>query len=206
VARRLPGGSALSGLRRAVALNPRRYGGYLVHAGIGLLFVSAAASSAYDARSDLRLKPGGTGNVNGYAVTYRRPTATLLDDPSGTGAAITLGAVLDIRKGDQRFTLAPRRNYYASGDAGTLGMTGRFFDGQSASEIDIDTSATRDLWASVQRDMNVLRAAIDQADRRFADPSAEVQLIILSALVERYTRRSDTVTVRLIVLPFVIWL
>ena len=206
VARSLHGGNALGGLRRAVALNPRRYGGYLVHAGIALLFAGAAASSAYDARTDVRLEPGGSGSIDGYTVTYRKPTATLLDDPSGTGAAITLGAVLDVQKGDRRFSLAPRRNYYASGDVSALGATGRFFDGESTSEIDIDTSATRDVWAAVQPDMEVLRAAIAEADRRFPDATADTQVIILSALVERYLRQADTVTIRLIVFPFVIWL
>ena len=206
VARQLHGGGTLAGLRRAVWLNPRRYGGYLVHAGIALLFAGAAASSAYDVRSDVRVRPGGTATVDGYAVTYRRPTATLLDDPSNTGATITLGAVLDVRRGDQRFTLAPRRNYYASGDAGTLGTTGRFFDGESTSEIDIDTSATRDVWVAVQPDMEILRAAIEEADRRFPRATAETQVVILSALVERYVRRSDAVTIRLIVFPFLVWL
>ena len=206
VARRLHGGNALAGVTRAVRLNPRRYGGYLVHAGIALLFAGAAASSAYDTRSDARLEPGDSAAVAGYSVTYRRPTASLLDDPSGTGATITLGAVLELRKGDRRFTLAPRRNYYASGDVASLGATGRFFDGESTSEIDIDTSAARDVWAAVQPDMEVLRAAIDEADRRFPDATAETQVAILSALVERYVRRSDAVTVRLIVFPFVIWL
>lgn len=206
VARRLHGGSALSGVKRAIALNPRRYGGYLVHAGIALLFAGAAASSAYDTRADLRLEPGATATAGDYTVTYRRPTAKLLDDPSGTGAAITLGAVLEVREGDRRFVLAPRRNYYASGDLAGLGATGRFFEGESTSEIDIDTSVMRDVWVAVQPDVQVLRAAIDEADRRFTDPSAETQLVILSALVQRYARRSATVTVRLIVFPFVIWL
>jgi cytochrome c-type biogenesis protein CcmF len=177
-----------------------------VHAGIALLFAGAAASSAYDVRTDVRLRPGASATVDGYAVTYVRPTATLLDDPSNTGATLTLGAVLDARRGDRSFTLAPRRNYYASTDVTSLGATGRFFDGESTSEIDIDTSATRDVWAAVQPDMEVLRAAIEQADRRFPDATAETQVVILSALVERYMRRSGTVTIRLIVFPFVVWL
>ena len=206
VAGRLHGRSTLASVPSAVALNPRRYGGYLVHAGIALLFAGAAASSAYESRADLRLEPGASATVDGYTVTYRRPTATVLDDPANTGATITLGAVVDVRKGDERFTLTPRRNYYASGDIASLGSTGRFFDGESTSEIAIDTALTRDVWAAVQPDTDVLRAAIDEADRRFANPSAETQIIILSALVERYARRSEAATIRLIVFPFVIWL
>ena len=206
VARRLHGGSALAGVRRAVGLNPRRYGGYLVHAGIALLFAGAAASSAYDTRSDLRLRPGETTRIDDLEVTYRRATATLLDDPSNTGAAITLGAVLDVREGDERFTLVPRRNYYASGDVAGLGATGRFFDGEATTEVDIESGATRDVWSALQPDIEVLRDGIEEANRRFADASSETQLVILSALLERYTRRSEAVTIRLIVFPFLIWL
>ena len=206
VARQLHGGGPVSGLRRAVALNPRRYGGFLVHAGIALLFAGAAASSAYDTRTDLRLAPGQTASVGGYEVTYERPTATLLDDPANTGAAITLGADLEVRRGDKRFALNPRRNYYPSADVGGLGSTGRFFDGNATSEIDIDTGASRDLWTSIEPDIGALRAQIQEADRRFPDAGAEAQLLILSALVDRYIRRSGEITVRMIVFPFVIWL
>ena len=206
VARRLHGTGPVGSVRRAVALNPRRYGGYLVHAGIALLFAGAAASSAYDDRSDLRLRPGDTGRSGDYEITYRRPTATLLEDPSNTGAAITLGAVVDVRDGDHHFTLNPRRNYYPSGDVTSLGPTGRFFDGESTTEVDIDSSVTRDVWTAVQPDIEVLRAAIDEADRRFPDASANTQLVILSAIVERYRRASDAVTLRVIVFPFVLWL
>lgn len=206
VARQLHGGSRFNGLRRAVALNPRRYGGYLVHAGIALLFAGAAASSAYDTRNDLRLAPGQTASIGSYDVTYKRPTATLLDDPANTGAAITLGAELVVRKDGRRFDLSPRRNYYESTDVAGLGATGRFFDGNATSEIDIDTGASRDLWTSIEPDIGALRAQIEEADRRFPDASARAQVLILSALVERYTRSSGEITVRLIVFPFVIWL
>ena len=206
VARRLHGGGPIAGLRRAVALNPRRYGGYLVHAGIALLFAGAAASSAYDSRSDLRLRPGETARAGGYDVTYQRPTATLLDDPANTGAAITLGAVVDLRDGRRSVTLNPRRNYYPSADVASLGATGRFFDGEATTEVDIDASPTRDVWMALQPDIEVLRAAIDEADRKFPEASADTQLVILSALLERYRRASDVVTLRVIVFPFVVWL
>ena len=206
VARRLQGGGPISALRRAVALNPRRYGGYLVHAGMALLFAGAAASSSYDSRTDMRLLPGATGTLAGYEVTYRRPTATLLDDPSRTGATITLGADVTVRKDGDQFRLNPRRNYYASSTASDLGATGRFFDGESTSEIAIDMNAGRDVWVAVQPDMEVLRESIDEADRRFPDASAETQIVILSALTERYREQAGEVTIRVIVFPFVVWL
>lgn len=86
------------------------------------------------------------------------------------------------------------------------GATGRFFDGESTTEVDIDTSAMRDVWTALQPDVEVLRAAIDEANRKFPRASADTQLVILSALVERYRNAADAVTLRVIVFPFVIWL
>ena len=64
----------------------------------------------------MRLSPGETFEVNGYQVTYREATAKLGGDSSGTGAPISFGAVLDVRKDGKHFTMRPSRNYYASGD------------------------------------------------------------------------------------------
>jgi cytochrome c-type biogenesis protein CcmF len=94
-------------LLRLVVINRRRYGGYIAHVGIAVLFLGAAASSAFAERQDARLTPGQTTKVGAYSVTYREPTATLFDDPARTGAAITLGAILDVRKGTRHFTLRP---------------------------------------------------------------------------------------------------
>ena len=41
-----------------VRRNRRRYGGYLVHVGIAVLFVGVAASSAFRDARDVRLSPG----------------------------------------------------------------------------------------------------------------------------------------------------
>src|SRR5919197_3957237 len=119
---------------RLVGRNRRRYGGYIVHAGIAVLFVGVAASSAFAHQKDVRLSPGQTTKIGGYEVTYRKATAGIVSDRAGTGAPITFGAVLDVRKGSKHFVLDPSRNYYSTQDT-TKGMIGRFFGGESNSEI-----------------------------------------------------------------------
>src|SRR5215208_3628587 len=66
-----PAGALVALVRR----NRRRYGGYLVHAGITVLFVGIAASSAFQDEREVVLKPGQTASVGAYDVTYTKPTA-----------------------------------------------------------------------------------------------------------------------------------
>ena len=142
-------------LVRLVGRNRRRYGGYLVHAGIAVLFLGVAASSAFLEQRDVRLSPGDTFEVDGYDVTYRRATASLGDDRAGTGAPISLGAVLDVRRGNERFTLHPSRNYYSTQDP-TKGVISRFFEGEATSEVDVRWGLRKDFWLAVRPDLNAL--------------------------------------------------
>ena len=103
-------------LARLMGRNRRRYGGYLVHAGIAVLFLGVAASSAFVEQRDVRPSPGESFTLGDYEVTYRQATARLGGDSSGTGALISFGAVIDVRKGDQTFTLRSARNFYSSSD------------------------------------------------------------------------------------------
>ena len=69
-------------------------------------------------------------------MTYREATAKLGGDSAGTGAPISFGAVLDVRKDGKHFVLRPSRNYYSSGDP-SLGTISRFFEGEATSEVDV---------------------------------------------------------------------
>ena len=83
-----------------VRRNRRRYGGYIVHIGIAVLFVGVAASSSFQHASELGLSLGQSTRVGAYAVRYVRPTATITPkyDAAHTGATLSLGAVLDVTK------------------------------------------------------------------------------------------------------------
>src|SRR3954467_15342977 len=139
-----------------VVRNRRRYGGYLVHAGFATLLLGVAASSAFADQRDVRLTPGQSADVGGYRLTYVKPTAALLDDKAGTGAPVTLGAVVDVRKGDQRWTFRPGRNYYPSRDMAD-GVVGRYFNGESNSEVSVEWGPLSNFWTAAQPDISVLQ-------------------------------------------------
>jgi cytochrome c-type biogenesis protein CcmF len=192
-------------LARLTGRNRRRYGGYLTHAGIAVLFLGVAASSAFLEQRDVRLSPGDTIQVGAYTVTYREATAKLGGDDAGTGAPISLGAVLDVRKGDERFTLRPSRNYYSSNDP-SLGAISRFFEGEATSEVDVRWGLRRDMWLAVRPDLASLEGPIREADRRFSDSPGDVQALVIAALAERYQNRPPPAAFRAIVSPLVAWI
>jgi cytochrome c-type biogenesis protein CcmF len=128
-----------------------------------------------------------------------------LKDDAGTGAPITLGAVMEVRKGDERWTYRPARNYYPASD-GTGGPIGRYFEGEANSEIDTRWGPLGNFWLAVQPDIAGLKAPIEEANRKFADSSADVQLLILGALVERYRNFAPPAQFRAIHSPLVMWI
>ena len=97
--------------------------------------------------------------IKDYEVTYREPTVAIEDDRSGTGAPLSFGAVLDVKKGDEHFTMRPARNYYPSQDD-AMGPVGRFFGGEATSEVDLRWGLKQDLWLAIQPDLRKLKGPI----------------------------------------------
>ena len=90
---------------------------------------------------------GQTTMVGGYKVRYVRPVAEVGRDRAKTGAPISLGAVLDVSKnGKHVTTLNPSRGYYPSLDVAQDGPVGRFYKGESTSEVGLRAGLRRDLW------------------------------------------------------------
>ena len=58
-------------LARLTGRNRRRYGGFLVHAGIAVLFLGVAGSSAFIEQRDVRLSPGERFAVGDYKIEYQ---------------------------------------------------------------------------------------------------------------------------------------
>jgi cytochrome c-type biogenesis protein CcmF len=203
--RTMTGENPALALRSLVTRNRRRYGGFIVHTGIAIAFLGVAASSAFMEQRDVRLIAGQTTKVGDYTITYREPTGKLLDDSSGTGAPITLGAVLDVKRGDERWTMRPQRNYYEAND-GRGGPFGRFFMGDSTSEVDLRWGVTRDLWTAVQPDLRVLMDPIRRANRQFANAAPEIQAVAVAAIAEHYRRNAPPATFRFIDSPMVAWI
>jgi cytochrome c-type biogenesis protein CcmF len=200
-----------------VARNRRRYGGYIVHAGVAILFIAVAASSSFQTSSDVRLRPGDSATVGDYQVTYERPTTAI--DPAEE--RLTFGAVLDVdRNGSQFAVLQPQRNYYASTAAMGSGPVRSFFEGEATSEVGRRESAGGDLWTAMRPDLEPLDTMITGADRRLmrlargadpADPQAQQQLSYLQGLAvrsvaDRYEAEGLPIDLRVNVNPFVIWI
>jgi cytochrome c-type biogenesis protein CcmF len=176
-------------LARLTGRNRRRYGGFLVHAGIAVLFLGVAASSAFLQQRDVRLSPGDTVKVGDYKITYDRPTARLGGDVGGTGAPISLGAVMRVSRGGETYTLHPSRNYYATADP-SKGPISRFFEGDANSEVAIRWGLRRDFWLAVRPDLTSFNEAIARADTKFADSPPQVQAIVIRTLTELYRQKA----------------
>jgi cytochrome c-type biogenesis protein CcmF len=192
-------------LTRLVGTNRRRYGGYLVHVGVAVLFLGIAASSAFVSQHDVRLKPGQTKRVGDATVTYRRSEVKLFDDPTGTGAAISFRTILDVKRHGKHTVLEPSHNLYPANDPAT-GTFGRYFAGESTSEVGLRWGLRGDTWTAVQPDLSILNKPVAMADARFPGATPQVQATILNALAEMYQVRAPAATFRVIFFPFIAWI
>jgi cytochrome c-type biogenesis protein CcmF len=193
-------------LARLVSRNRRRWGGYIVHVGIAILFLGVAASSAFHSQRDVRIKQGQTTTVGGYKVKYVRPTADVGKDTAGTGAPISLGAVLDVSKDGKHTIVRPKRNFYPVNDP-SVPMIARFFEGEPTSEVDVRWGLKRDLWFAVQPDLASLIPAIREADRKFGGPRyAQYQATLITAIAKSYANNPPPANFRMIVSPMVAWI
>ncbi|HEY6396885.1 MAG TPA: cytochrome c-type biogenesis CcmF C-terminal domain-containing protein [Solirubrobacteraceae bacterium] len=202
-----------------VRRNRRRYGGYIVHAGLALLLIGVAASSSFQHSRDVSLAPGQSARIDGLKVTYVRPTA------SATPQKLSFGAVLAVYQGRHRLmTLNTSRGYYPSQDP-SFGLVGRFFNGASDSNVGLSAGAWHDIWAVVNTaDLAPLQPIISRGDRVFqAALAAEARLPTAQArqgltrlwqlrdqaileLANRFVTHPWPVEFLLIVSPLVTWI
>jgi cytochrome c-type biogenesis protein CcmF len=205
--------SVLAALVALVRRNRRRYGGYTVHVGIAVLFVGVAASSAFQDQRLVELRPGQTERIDGYAVTYERPTSRLVAASNGRLERIDLGARLQVRRGDGPVrTLDTFKSYFPSTSPG-LGPISRFFEGEATTEVGLRAGVRRDLWTAIAPDIGRLLPRIEQGDKVFADAkelSEEDRGAFLAqalrGLSRSYTDSPPPATFRLIVSPLVTWI
>jgi cytochrome c-type biogenesis protein CcmF len=199
-----------------VRRNRRRYGGYVVHLGVALLFVGIAASSAFQVARDVELSPGQSTRIGDYDVTYVRPTGSVVPAKNGRLERIDLGAVLRIsRDGRVVGTMRSRRSFFPSA-APMLGPVSRYFEGDATSEVALAAGLRRDVWTVVAPDVGDLMPRVKEGDRVFAraaksgELSASDSSVLLGealrGLASSYTRQPPPATFRLIVSPLVSWI
>ncbi len=231
--RRLSGESMPAALAAIVTRNRRRYGGYIVHAGIAVLLIGIAASSSFQTKRDLKLSPGESAVVEGREITYERPTVAVDE------RALTFGAVLAVEHGGERFALRPSRRYHRP--TGVQGGTiGSYFSGEATSEVGLRPGLRSDLWAAPEPDLSALKRRVRAADRGFgacvrgapgappqceavaqlmraaaADPSLrpaalaqinQLQAAVAERLARSYVADGAPTTFRVIVDPLVTWI
>ena len=214
VRRAMTGEPPLAALRSLVARNRRRYGGYLVHVGMALLFVGVAASTAFNDARDVRLAPGQSVRSGDYTFTYERATSRI-STREGELEKISFGAVVRVtRDGRHVTTLRPERGYYPSRDVGGLGPVGRFFEGEATSEVGLDAGLRGDIWTAMTPDIRRLLPTIEEGDRVFAaaagklPPALEGQALgqALTGIVDKYLSDRPEATFRVISSPLVTWI
>jgi cytochrome c-type biogenesis protein CcmF len=111
--RRALGESRAVALGRATRSNPRLYGGLVVHFGVVLIAVVLAASSAYGANRELKLKKGESATVSGYTLTYLGARTSASDQKT------TVSTDIKVTKGDRVLgTYAPAISTYPNSTEG----------------------------------------------------------------------------------------
>ena len=182
--RRIAGGSLLGSLGFVVGRNRRRYGGYIVHAGIAVILIGIAASSSFQTNREVDLKPGESAVVDGYKITYVKP-AVGVDSEKFTFAQL----VRVEKDGELVAMLRPSRRFFrpTGGQVGS-GSLAAFFEGESTSEVGLDAGAGEDFWIASRPEINGVMDSADAADKAFAacvrgDPGTPPQCKALGALM-----------------------
>jgi cytochrome c-type biogenesis protein CcmF len=190
-----------------VRRNRRRYGGYIVHVGMALLFVGVAASSAFQHARDVRLSPKQTATVGGYQVRYVRPTARVDQDGGGL-ERVALGADLEVRKGGRHVAfLHTERGYYPSAAPFSSGsLVQGIFEGEATSEVGLKAGALRDVWTVIQPDPDELSRVINSLAAKTTGKPAAQQERAVGGLIAVYRRGIFPAQFRLLISPMVTWI
>lgn len=205
--RAMAGEPAPRALVSLVRRNRRRYGGYIVHVGIAVMFIGVAASSSFQHASELTLNPGQSTRVGAYTVRYVKPTATITPryDQEHTGSTLALGALLDVsRNGSHVAWLRPSEGFYAAADM-SQGPVGSLIGGQPVSHVSMDGGITRDVWAAIAPD---IEAPALQRIVRIGNATLhpEDALVAIGFLARAYLKNPPPAQFHFIVSPLVMWI
>ena len=103
---------------------------------------------------------------DGYTITYRKATAGIVGDRAGTGAPITLGAVLDVRKGKQALHAQPVAQLLLDPGPLARGRSGASSTGEANSDVAMRWGLGADFWTAIQPDLSKLNGPIAVADQQ----------------------------------------
>ena len=109
--------------------NKRRYGGYIVHVGVVLIFAGIAGSSSYSTSVEKQLNIGDTFIIRGYTLTYEK-LSVVEENETKTRVIAQLGVVRD---GKRIWTGHPEKEFYKG-------------QNQPVSEVDLLSTWKEDLY------------------------------------------------------------
>jgi cytochrome c-type biogenesis protein CcmF len=108
--RRSAGESPVVAFGRLIWRAPRRYGGYIIHAGVVLLFIGFAGA-AFTREYEETLLPGQAFRAGGYDLTFQE-----LDESADESMESIKANILLSRGGKDLAILKPHRNWYRKSD------------------------------------------------------------------------------------------
>jgi cytochrome c-type biogenesis protein CcmF len=159
--RQLSGGSTAGAMAGLVSRNRRRYGGYIVHIGIVVLLIGIAASSSFQNRRDVDLRPGESTVVSGREVTYVKPMVAVDEEK------ITVGSVLRVEEdGEVVGFLRPSRQFHRP-TGQEVGAISTYFVGEATSEVGLRAGFDSDLWIAEEPELGPLQQRAKAADEGF---------------------------------------
>ncbi|MBJ7342725.1 MAG: heme lyase CcmF/NrfE family subunit, partial [Solirubrobacteraceae bacterium] len=210
----MTGEGPFAAFRLLLARNRARYGGFIVHIGVSVLFIGLAASSSFQSVRDVRLSVGQQTTLDGYNFTYAKPVAKI-ETQAGRLERITLGSQVRVTK-DGKFVanLYPNRGYYPAVGS-MLGAVSTYFAGESTSEIGLKAGVTEDLWIAESPDISSLMPVVRRGDAVFEKAASqglepEARSIFLAAalngLTSRYLENPPPAQFRVLVSPMVFWI
>ena len=204
-------------LLRLVRRNRRRYGGYIVHAGVAVALIGVAASTSFQHSRVATIGPGQSVANDGYRFAYVRPTA------SATSEKISFGAVIAVTRGAARVaTLHTSYGLYPLQDP--TRPVGRFFLGSDETRVGLKSGFTQDIWTAIHPNITPLNGLIAKGDAvlgkamsdAMREPSAaqsrslallyQARDIAIRGIAQRFVTHPWKATFMIIVSPLVTWL
>ena len=126
--RSVSGGTVWQAFVSVIRRNRRRYGGYIVHFGIVLIFVGITGSSAYQIEQNMSLHPGESALVGAFTLQYDDLTRAIEPTHETFVAKLIVS-----RQGKYLTTLYPEKRLY-------------FAQNQPTTEVALRTSPFEDLY------------------------------------------------------------
>jgi cytochrome c-type biogenesis protein CcmF len=122
------GGTVLQAFRSLIQRNRRRYGGYIIHFGVVLVFVGITGSAAYQSEKDVVLRPGEQTQVGAFTLRYDEIRRIMLPTHEAFIATVVVA-----RDGKPVTTLYPEKRFY-------------FVQNQPTTEVALRTTLLEDLY------------------------------------------------------------